>query len=134
MSKVVAILATLALAVGAGGAVSAAQSQADMNQTAVRDLRTAENEMNSLVARLLKMAEGKPGSIAKLKQAQSAWQAFRDAHIKAFWPSEQPGTYGSAQPMCVAMEMTRLTKARIAELRQMTTPVDGDVCGCSWPD
>jgi uncharacterized protein YecT (DUF1311 family) len=72
--------------------------------------------------------------VAKLKEAQTAWLAFRDAHVRAFWPSDEPRAYGSVHPMCVANELTRLTLARLSELRAMTSRVEGDVCACYWPD
>ena len=111
-----------------------AQTQLEINQSAQRELQRAEAEMNSELTRLFALAAQKPASIAKLKEAQSAWRAFRDAHVKAFWPSDERGAYGSVHPMCVANELTRLTKARVAELRAMTKRVEGDVCACEWPD
>lgn len=111
-----------------------AQSQREMNDAAGRELRAVEAEMNAALDRLFKLAEGKPRSVAKLRDAQSAWLAFRDAHIKAYWPSEESGTYGSVHPMCVAHELARLTRARLVELRAMTDRVEGDVCACQWPD
>jgi uncharacterized protein YecT (DUF1311 family) len=111
-----------------------AQSQLEMNQAAARELQTVEADMNAVLERLFKLATSRPSSVAKLKQAQVAWLAYRDAHIRAFWPSEEPGAYGSVHPMCVANERARLTRARLAELRAMTERVEGDVCACQWPD
>jgi len=111
-----------------------AQTQSEYTQSARAELRAAESELNDVLASLIEMAEGNPSSVAKLKQAQAAWEAFRDAHIKAYWPSEEPGWYGSAHPMCVAFELTRLTKARVTELREMTNRTGADLCVCLWPD
>ena len=116
------------------GDAAGAQTQLEMNQTAERALKAAETAMSNELGRLTKLAARKPSSVAKLQAAQLAWQAFRDAHIKAFWPSEVRGAYGSVHPMCVAQELTRLTNARVAELKQMTTSAQGDVCACQWPD
>lgn len=127
-------MAVLILCVFSSADAVRAQTQFEMNQDAGRELRAAEAEMNKLVDGLVTKAKGKPVSVAKLKAAQSAWLAFRDAHLKAYWPSEEPGLYGTVQPMCEMIEMTRLTKARIAELRAMTSSVEGDVCACNWPN
>lgn len=113
----------------------ARQTQGDMNDSAARELQAAQLEMADLVAELVNQAEGRPETIAKLERAQAAWEAFSDAHIEAFWPSEDARvTYGSVHPMCVTQERTRLTKARIVELRSMTGGVEGDVCACRWPE
>jgi uncharacterized protein YecT (DUF1311 family) len=63
-----------------------AQTQLEMNRSAERGLQAAEAQMNSELTRLLALASKKPRSIEKLKEAQSTWRAFRDAHVKAFWP------------------------------------------------
>ena len=111
-----------------------AQSQLQMNRAASKDLRDAEAETTRVLALLFKMAESKPRALAKLKQAQSAWQAFRDEHVKAYWPSDEPGAYGTRHPMCVAIELTRLTRARVEKLGEMLKRVEGDACACLWPD
>jgi uncharacterized protein YecT (DUF1311 family) len=133
MVKAVLLIACTVLGAASGNSARA-QNQLEMNQFAGHELQAAEAEMNAILARLFKMAEGRPRSVAKLKQAQSAWEGFRDAHIKAIWPSEEQGAYGSLHPMCAAKEATRLTKARVAELQEMTKRVEGDACGCLWPD
>ncbi len=116
-------------------ATSAGQTQGDMNASAALELQGAELEMADLVAELVDQAEGRPATIAKLEQAQAAWEAFRDAHIAAFWPTEEPRvSYGSVHPLCVTLERTRLTQARTAELRSMLNGVEGDVCLSRWPD
>jgi hypothetical protein len=40
---------------------------------------------------------------------------------------------GTGRPMCVSLQLARLTNARVAELREMTKRIEGDVCGCDWP-
>jgi uncharacterized protein YecT (DUF1311 family) len=139
MAKTAAVILTSLIGIActvlgaASGNSARAQSQLEMNQSAGHELQAAEADMKAILARLFKTAEGRPRSIAKLKQAQSAWEEFRDAHIKAIWPSEEQGAYGSLHPVCTAKEATRLTKARIAELQEMTKRVEGDACGCLWP-
>jgi uncharacterized protein YecT (DUF1311 family) len=49
-----------------------AQTQFEMNQSAAREFNAADAEMDAQLKQLFKMAEGKPQSLAKLKQAQSA--------------------------------------------------------------
>jgi uncharacterized protein YecT (DUF1311 family) len=127
-------LVCLVLCTATSGRPLEAQTQLELNRSADRELQAAEAQMNSELRRLFALAAKNPASIEKLKQAQSAWRAFRDAHVKAFWPSDERGAYGSVHPMCVAQELTRLTKERVAELRKMTRSVEGDACACQWPD
>lgn len=134
MTKVILATVIVVLCAATSTDVGNAQSQLDMNQAAGRELKAAEAEMNAALERLFTLATGKPRSVAKLKQAQAAWLAYRDAHVRAFWPSDEPGAYGSVYPMCVANELTRLTRARSAQLRAMTDRADGDVCACQWPN
>ena len=124
----------IALCMLSGSNSARAQTQLELNQSAGRDLEAAETRMNEVLARLFKMANGRPKAVAKLEQAQSAWRSYRDAHVKAYWPSDDLGQYGSVYPMCVALEMTRLTNARIADLQNMTPRGEGDVCACPWPE
>ena len=135
VNKLVGLGAVVLCLLSSGTAAARAQSQLEMNLSAERELKATEAQMNDILARLFKMAEGKPISIGKLKAAQSTWLAFREAHVNAYWPSEdQQAMYGTVHPMCVMVEVTRLTKARIRELQAMTTFVQGDVCNCHWPD
>lgn len=110
------------------------QTQLGMNEAADKEFRAADAEMTQVFNSLLKRAADKPEAIAKLKESQAAWKAYRDAQVKAMWPFPERGMYGSAYPMCVATEMTTLTKARVAELRTMLAPLEGDVCSSQWPE
>jgi len=130
------ILASILAAAGSiqGRQVPYEGTQQGMNEAADQRLKTAEAEMSKVLDSLLKEAIGKPGSVAKLNKAQSAWSAYRDAQIAAMWPSDDPDLYGSVHPMCVASLKTRLTEARSAELREMLTFIDGESCNSHWPE
>jgi uncharacterized protein YecT (DUF1311 family) len=110
------------------------QSQAALNRAAGDDLKVATAEMTRLLDRLRARATGRPDALAKLAKAQAAWEAYRDAQIDAEWPAADRGQYGSAHPMCVTTVLTALTRARVAELQQMLTPEEGDVCASQWPE
>ncbi len=110
-----------------------AQTQADLNQRASAELKATEARMNPELERLYRLAAGDPGKVAKLRMAQAAWLGYRDAHIRAFWPSDDPRDYGSVFPMCVANKLTEMTRARLAELRAMTTIRQGNLCSSGWP-
>jgi len=133
--KVIPAIVIVVLCATTSANLGNVQTQLDMNQAAFRELEAAEAEMNTELEHLFKLAHaaGELGSAAKLEQAQAAWLAYREAHVRALWPSEEPGAYGSVHSMCVAHELTRLTLARLAELRSMTDWVEGDVGACRWP-
>lgn len=53
-----------------------------------------------------------------LKRSQQAWINYRDAHINAIWPAIETGSrrLGSAERMCIPMELEELTRVRIKQL------------------
>lgn len=114
------------------------QSQTKMNQDAVSELKKVNEEMVSLyqkiVAKYSKGSEADLTFVQKFEKAQSAWIAYRDAHLDAIFPSTTPNKYGSVQPLCVATVKTELTRSRITQLRQWSEGVEeGDVCLGSRP-
>jgi len=111
------------------------QTQSDLNTEAAQELRTAEAEMNSLLENLTRKAGNNRDALAKLNRAQSAWVAYREAHLAAMWPSATPqADYGSVHPMCVLHTRTALTKVRIEELKSMLTVEEGEVCLGKFPN
>jgi uncharacterized protein YecT (DUF1311 family) len=126
----------LALAGAAGPQQQAPHSatQAGMREAADVHLKAAETDMASLLSNLSAKAQGKAESIDALDKAQAAWVKYRDAQLKAEWPMPEGGQYGTVYPMCLVNERTRLTKARIAELRSMLRASEGDVCSSHWPE
>lgn len=89
---------------------SKAVTQMDMNQCALRDFEAADKRLNAIYRRVVAAQEGDG---AKLKTAQRAWIAFRDAEC-AFETAESEG--GSIHPMEFSMCLTKVTKARSKEL------------------
>jgi len=71
-------------------------------------------------------------ALRKLRVAQRAWVAVREAQIEATYPAEG-NVYGSVQPMCVSDRWEQLTRARIAQLREALHPLHGDVCEAGPP-
>jgi len=65
-----------------------AQTQSQMNTDADRALRSAEAEMATVLQNLTKKASAQPAALARLNRAQTAWVAYRDAHLEALWPSK----------------------------------------------
>jgi len=98
------------------------QTQAEMNQCAARDANEADADLNLIWPQVLafyeKMdrdSESNEG-VKRLRAAQRAWIAFRDAEC-ALAGYEALG--GSLEPLLVSGCEAELTKRRTAELRRM---------------
>jgi uncharacterized protein YecT (DUF1311 family) len=110
-----------------------AQSQAAMNQCASNSLSAADKELNQVYQQVLRKYAKDPAFIAKLKVAQKAWLAFRDAELAARFPDDDKTNYGSVYPMCVNNELEAMTRKRTEELRTwLKGAEEGDVCAGSY--
>jgi uncharacterized protein YecT (DUF1311 family) len=109
--------------------VAMAQSQRQMDADACAQAKAADAELNrvykDVVARLAK--DAKLGD--RLKTAQRAWVAFRDAQLTLLWPGDDPGQ-GSVAPTCACGASQELTEERTKQLKRMLAGEEGDVC--SW--
>jgi len=105
-----------------------ASAQLAMNQCAAEDFQKADAELNQTYERLLAKYADDPGKVARMKKAQRAWIAFRDAEVGAlFAESDHPGR-GSVWPMCRSLELAKLTAGRTKELTAILDAREGDVC------
>jgi uncharacterized protein YecT (DUF1311 family) len=77
----------------------AAQSQTAMNQDNCAQYKQADQVLNTTYATVLKSYAQDAQVLAKFKQAQRAWIAFRDAQLEARFPKfNKQAEYGSAYP------------------------------------
>ena len=108
------LVAAIAAFATAGSAV--AQSQHEMNRQAEADFEKADAELNRVYKKTLSDldAEGQK----KLKAAQRAWIAFRDAEAEFDADSEARG--GSMYTMIYYSSLARLTRDRIKQLRAIS--------------
>jgi uncharacterized protein YecT (DUF1311 family) len=102
-----------------------AQTQADMNQCAAEDYRTADAAMNAQWAEtraaMLAWDEATPpsdnnGAAKRLLASQRAWLAYRDAACDLEGYSAEGGTM---QPMMISSCLAELTKRRTEELKSL---------------
>ena len=126
----IAIVVMLAFnaSIGASG-----QSQLEMNLEACEKYKKADAELNRIYQRIMRDYAEDKNFIQKMKIAQRAWIAFRDAHLDSLYPESDASVhYGSANPMCQCMEREALTRSRIESLREWVDGVqEGDVCSGS---
>lgn len=106
------------------------QSQGDLNEAEKLLFEKVDQELNRIYQIILTEYSSQTLFIEKLKVAQRAWIVFRDAHIEALYPEENKNyVYGSVYLMCYWIEMTRLTKARVEELKLwIEGKEEGEVC------
>ena len=96
---------------------ASAQTQADMNRSADSDFRRADSSLNTAYRQLLEAHRDDTLAVRKIRVAQRAWVAFRNAQLEAVFPADDKQTYGSMYPMEVSILATELTQQRTAQLR-----------------
>ena len=132
MLKRLVLTAVLVLAAPALPAL--AQSQAAYNAAACAALKKADAELNAVYAAVLKKNADDKNFIDKLKVAQRAWVAFRDAEMAARYPAMDKWEYGSAFDLCWCNGLAALTQQRTEQLKPWRDGIpEGDVCTGSYP-
>ena len=129
-----AVCLALALFV-ASAPLARAQSQMEMNAAACDAAKKADAQLNAVYNAILKNAKDDKEFIAKLKVAQRAWVAFRDAELEARYPARDKAmAYGSIFNLCYCNALADLTQKRTAELAPWRDGVpEGDACVGSYP-
>jgi uncharacterized protein YecT (DUF1311 family) len=97
-----------------------ASTQTDLSQCAGKELQQAEARLAAMLKRL---------GIDPNSPEEKAWEAYRDAQLKAIYPpvSDERAEYGSVYPMCLATLKKKLTESHIRDLKALTTS-EGDAC------
>jgi len=110
------------------------QSQAERNMAACGAAKKADAELNAAYAGILKKMAGDTLFIEKLKVAQRAWVAFRDAELTARFPATDKSEYGTIYNLCYCTELAELTRRRTEQLKPWQDGVEqGDGCVGSYP-
>jgi len=91
---------------------SNANTQAEMNQCAGNEYKTADAALNRVYQQLVAMLEAEEK--AGLKEAQTAWLKYRDTNCD-FVANQYKG--GSIRPMILGLCLADVTRNRTAELR-----------------
>jgi uncharacterized protein YecT (DUF1311 family) len=117
-----------------GGGPTHAQTQSQMTEQACGGFKKADAELNRVYQQILAAKAADAVFVKAFREAQRAWIAFRDAHLKSIYPDPFPKeAYGSANPMCQCGELQELTAQRSKQLRKLWIEggVEGDVCAGS---
>jgi uncharacterized protein YecT (DUF1311 family) len=126
------LIATSGLCESAGSPCwKTAMAQSEMNRCADLDARQADADLNRVYRELLSKLKSDDNATKKLRAAQRAWLAFKDAHLQELYPvKDKQAEYGSMYPMCYAQVATAMTKQRTVQLRRMLDDKDPcDVAG-----
>jgi uncharacterized protein YecT (DUF1311 family) len=111
-----------------------AETTMEMNACAGEEYNAADAELNRVYQALLKKYKDDPKFLAKLRAAQRAWLAYRDAEREAKFPhaDESSVHYGSLFTMCEALYRAELTKERTDHLREwLDGAEEADACAGS---
>jgi len=127
---ITALIVTLAFSTSIG---ASDQRQSDMYDGACAKYKKADVELNRIYQKIMRDYAEDKNFIQKMKIAQRAWIAFRDAHLDSVYPeSDSLSHYGNVNPMCRCVILESLTRDRINLLVGWVDGAqEGDVCSGS---
>ncbi len=136
MKKTAILFASIFLSLSVG-TPALAQSQREMDEQADAGYQQADKKLNDTYQALLKQRKNDPLFIEKLKRAQKAWIAYRDAMVDLQYPvgakANPQEVFGSIYPTCVSGAEENLTQTQTAMLSQWLPEhaAEGDACAGS---
>jgi uncharacterized protein YecT (DUF1311 family) len=97
-----------------------ANTQAEMTACAGAEAKRVDAKLNSTYRALLANVASQPEALAKIKAAERAWVAYRDAYFEATYPAkDKANEYGSIYPFELAFLRAKLTQRQVAALEDM---------------
>jgi uncharacterized protein YecT (DUF1311 family) len=108
-------------------------TQDAMNACARRELEKADRELDRIYRELERRYKDDPAFIGRLRTAERAWVAFRNAQFAMKFPhGDELSYYGSVFPMCQGLYLQELTNDRVTMLKEWLKGTEGDdVCSGS---
>jgi len=102
------------------GCLEKANTQLAMNICANEEARRADAELNVVYQKVLSAVGGQSVFIEKIRAAERAWIAYRDAYIDAMYPAkDKQAAYGSVFPMEADLLRAKLTQQQISALKDL---------------
>ena len=102
-----------------------AETQARMNMCASEEAARVEAKLNDIYRKLLSQAGGREGAVAKIRTAETAWIAYRDAYMEAMYPARnKQAEYGSMYPMESNLLRAKLTQRQVIALGDLLQQYD----------
>lgn len=104
-------------------------SQTEMTMEAVADYNETEKMHQQIYDEIIAIYGKDSETVEFLRRSQRAWIAFREAQIRAIWPEIETGErMGTAERMCVPIELEIITRQRIQQLLTWRNGIEeGDV-------
>ena len=104
-----------------------AKTQAEMNACASDEAARNDAELNEVYRKLLSQAASQEEAVAKIKAAERAWIAYRDAYMDAMYPAkDKQAEYGSIYPMEADLLRAELTQRQVTAIRELLQQYSGD--------
>jgi len=104
-----------------------AKTQAEMNACASDEAARADTELNEVYRKLLSQAGSQEDAVAKIKAAERAWIAYRDAYMDAMYPAkDKQAEYGSVYPMEANLVRAKLTQRQVTALKELIQQYSGE--------
>lgn len=97
-------------------------AQIEMNACAYDSFVEADKELNQVYKALLRKEDNNKIFVQKLRAAQKAWLAFRDAELEAMYACEEADSricWGSMHPLCYLSYKEKLTRDRTSRLKEL---------------
>jgi uncharacterized protein YecT (DUF1311 family) len=92
----------------------------EMNVCANEEAGRVDTQLNEVYGKLLVHAASQTGAVEKIKAAERAWVAYRDAYIEAMYPApDKQAEYGSMYTMEVNLLRARLTRQQVTALQDL---------------
>jgi uncharacterized protein YecT (DUF1311 family) len=98
----------------------------EMNVCASKEAARVERELNAVYQGLLSRAVSEPGAVRKIKGAEKAGIAYRDAYMDAMYPAtDKQAEYRSMFPMEWDLFRAEPTQQHVAALRSILQHYNG---------
>jgi uncharacterized protein YecT (DUF1311 family) len=97
-----------------------ADTQLAMHACANEEALRVDGELNDVYQRALAAIASQPAAVEKLRAAERAWIAYRDAYIDAMFPAKnKQAAYGSILPAQIDLLRARLTRQQTQALKEL---------------
>jgi uncharacterized protein YecT (DUF1311 family) len=104
-----------------------AKTQMEMNACASEEAARADADLNDVYRKVLAQAGKQEEAVTKIKAAERAWIAYRDAYMDAMYPAKnKQAEYGSIYPMEADLLRAKLTKRQVTALKELLQQYSGD--------
>jgi len=114
--------------------VKTAKTQTELDVGASKEAARAQAELDEVYHKLLSKAaadpEAAPEAVDKIKAAEIAWAAYRDAYMNAMYPAENKlAEYGALYWMEWDLLYAELTMQEVTALKELLKQYNGEMYG-----